>query len=58
MDPDFLSELLIQKEARADHDLIESEDDPKKREAKFKSYRTRRKVAIMKRREKQQNGNR
>jgi hypothetical protein len=49
MPPRFVAELMTQKTARYDHQLLESQDDPKKRESKHKSYVARRKVEMMKR---------
>lgn len=52
MDPDFITELLIQKTARADYQLFESEIDPKQAESKRKQMIVRRKAEIVKQREK------
>lgn len=52
MDPDFIDELFTQKQARSDHQLFESALDPKQAERKRKQMITRRKVEIIKEREK------
>lgn len=52
MDPDFITELMAQKAARADYSVMHADDDPKKAEAKRKLWVVKRKVELMNRREK------